>query len=223
MTNDHDAPERSEIEDLLPWHAAGTLSRREAEQVEAALARDPELARRFELVREEMAATIHLNENLGAPSARPMQQLFAAIDAAGPVQARSPGLRTRLTEFFAGLRPQTMAWASGAACLALVLQAGVITNFYVAERGGNFVVSERSVDLASVGSFALVRFAPNASAAAITSFLQANEAIIVRGPNVGGLYRVRVSAQVLPKDQRDRLIARLASETSVIGFIAATE
>src|SRR5208337_2326418 len=40
--------ERNEIEDLLPWHAAGTLSAREAQSVEAALARDPELARRYE-------------------------------------------------------------------------------------------------------------------------------------------------------------------------------
>ena len=33
------------------------------------------------MIREEYAATIDLNENLGAPSARAMQKLFAAIDA----------------------------------------------------------------------------------------------------------------------------------------------
>ena len=75
------APEREDIETLLPWHAAGTLSRRDAERVEQALAQDAELARRYELVREELAETIHLNETLGAPSARATQQLFAAIDA----------------------------------------------------------------------------------------------------------------------------------------------
>src|SRR5256885_9423651 len=75
------APEREDIEALLPWHAAGTLSRRDAERVEQALAHDAELARRFELVREEMAETIHLNESLGAPSTRTAQRLFAAIDA----------------------------------------------------------------------------------------------------------------------------------------------
>jgi anti-sigma-K factor RskA len=71
------APEREDIEALLPWHAAGTLSRRDAERVERALAQDAELARRFELVREEMAETIHLNETLGAPSPRAAQRLFA--------------------------------------------------------------------------------------------------------------------------------------------------
>src|SRR5216683_2389019 len=76
-----EAPERQEIEELLPWHAAGTLSRRDAERVEKALAGDRELARRFDLVREELHETIHLNETLGAPSARAMEKLFAAIDA----------------------------------------------------------------------------------------------------------------------------------------------
>jgi hypothetical protein len=74
-------PERHEIEALLPWHAAGTLSRREADLVERVLAGDSELARRYDLVRQELAETIHLNETLGAPSRRAMEKLFAAIDA----------------------------------------------------------------------------------------------------------------------------------------------
>jgi anti-sigma-K factor RskA len=73
-------PERHEIEALLPWYAAGTLSRREADLVERALTGDSELARRYDVVRQELAETIHLNETLGAPSARAMEKLFAAID-----------------------------------------------------------------------------------------------------------------------------------------------
>ena len=85
-------PERHEIEALLPWHAAGTLSRRDADRVEQALAGDRELARRYDLVREELAETIHLNETLGAPSARAMEKLFAAIDAE---EAGAPPRRRR--------------------------------------------------------------------------------------------------------------------------------
>jgi len=70
--------ERHEIEALLPWHAAGTLSRRDADRVEQAL------ARRYDLVRQELAETIHLNETLGVPSACAMEKLFAAIDAEEP-------------------------------------------------------------------------------------------------------------------------------------------
>ncbi len=80
-------PEHQEIEALLPWHAAGTLSRRDANGVEQALADDRELARQYDLVREELIETIHLNETLGAPSARAMERLFAAIDAE---EARAP-------------------------------------------------------------------------------------------------------------------------------------
>ena len=35
--------EPSEIEMLLPWHAAGTLNARDARRVDEALARDPSL------------------------------------------------------------------------------------------------------------------------------------------------------------------------------------
>src|SRR6202521_4472970 len=72
--------EPSEMEMLLPWHAAGTLNARDARRVDEALARDPELARQYAVIREEYAETIGLNESLGAPSARAMQKLFAAID-----------------------------------------------------------------------------------------------------------------------------------------------
>src|ERR1700733_9640265 len=72
--------EPSEIELLLPWHAAGTLNARDARRVDEALARDPELARQYAVIREEFAETISLNESLGAPSTRAMTKLFAAID-----------------------------------------------------------------------------------------------------------------------------------------------
>ena len=109
MTNEK-ANDRQEIENLLPWHAAGTLNRRDAERVEHALARDEELARRFEMVREELAETIHLNESLGAPSARAMEKLFAAIDAEGALKRKTGfafDLRTHVAEFLAGFAPRT--------------------------------------------------------------------------------------------------------------------
>ena len=59
--------ERWRLELLLPWYAAGTLSRSESDCVEKALAGDVELARRYALVLEELAETINLNEALGEP------------------------------------------------------------------------------------------------------------------------------------------------------------
>ena len=81
MTASNRRPTGHEIEELLPWYATGTLSGREAERVEQALVGDRELARRYELVRQELAETARLNETLGAPSARAVEKLFAAINA----------------------------------------------------------------------------------------------------------------------------------------------
>jgi hypothetical protein len=91
--------ERHEIKALLPWHAAGTLSRHDADRVEQALVGDCELARRYDLVRQELAETIHLNEMLGAPSARAMKKLFAAIDAE---EARAPPASAHQSNAVAG-------------------------------------------------------------------------------------------------------------------------
>ena len=74
--------EPTEIEALLPFHAAGTLNLRDARRVDEALASDPELARQYAVIQDEYAETILLNESLGAPSARAMQKLFAAIRCA---------------------------------------------------------------------------------------------------------------------------------------------
>ena len=158
-------PERHEIEALLPWHAAGTLNRRDADRVEQALAGDRELARRYDLVREELAETIHLNETLGAPSARAMEKLFAAIDAEearAPRRQRSFDLAGRISEFLSGFTPRTLAWSATAAAVAIVVQAAVITTVVVKEHGAPGGIEPgraRRLD----GSYAVVRFAPQAT------------------------------------------------------------
>ena len=129
-------PERHEIEALLPWHAAGTLPRRDADRVSQALAGDRELARRYDLVREELAETIHLNETLGAPSARAMEKLFAAIDAEearAPRGQRSFDFAQRISEFLSHFTPRTLAWSATAAALAILAQAAVIAGVVLQE------------------------------------------------------------------------------------------
>jgi len=124
--------EPGDIEALLPWYAAGTLNVRDSRRVAEALERDPELAKQYAVALDEYAATIELNESLGAPSSKAMQKLFAAIDAepARPAQAVSQqpgqGFGARFTGFFEGLSPKVLAWSASAASVALVLQAGLI-------------------------------------------------------------------------------------------------
>ena len=222
MTTNKDT--HSEIEELLPWHAAGTLSRRDSQRVEEALARDPELARRYALVREELGETILLNETLGAPSARAMETLFAKIDAE---PARKPAvslnLGARVAEFFAGLTPRTLAWSATAAAIAILLQAGLIATIVLKSQspGGYETASAPSTD-PGVGAFTIIRFAPQASSDDITKFLEANKLQIAAGPTAGGLYKVRVAVTGLPKEELARIVKKLQQD-KVVGFIATTE
>ena len=214
----------SDIEELLPWHAAGTLSRRDSQRVEEALARDPELARRYALVREELGETILLNETLGAPSAHAMEKLFAKIDAE-PLrkQAVSLNLGARVSEFFASLSPRTLAWSAGTAAIAILLQAGLIAGITIKEKsaGGYETASAPSSD-PGVGAFTIIRFAPQASSDDITKFLEANKLQVAAGPMSGGLYKVRVSMTGLPKADLARIVKKL-QEDKVVGFIATTD
>jgi hypothetical protein len=220
--------EENEVELLLPWHAAGTLSHRDTQRVEAALASDPVLARRYELVREELGQTIELNESLGAPSARAMDALFAKI-AAEP--ARAPALSTslgaRLREFFGNLSPRTVAWSASAAALAIVLQGAVIGGIMLKEKGpaGTAQYQTASVPSSTTavdGSYALIRFQPKASAADIDRFLENNGLSLAGGPTGGGLYRLQVSATKLPRQDVAGIVKQLQQD-KVVGFIAATE
>ncbi|HEX5510020.1 MAG TPA: hypothetical protein VFX37_16080 [Pseudolabrys sp.] len=223
-TTDGEAPLGGDIEQLLPWHAAGTLNRRDAQRVERALAQDADLARRYELVREELDETIRLNETLGAPSARAMEKLFTRIDAE---PARTSSLRlsigARVAEFFAGLSPRTLVWSASAAAIAIILQAGFIVEVMVGEKpsAGYQTASAPSAPAAD-GTYVLIRFAPQATATDITSFLETNKASIVSGPSAGGLYRVRIAETAVPKAQATNLVKKLQENKSV-DFIATTQ
>jgi hypothetical protein len=166
--------EYQEIEALLPWYAAGTLSRRDANRVEQALAGDRELARQYDLVREELVETIHLNETLGAPSARAVERLFAAIDteeARAQRHRRWFDLGSRISEFLSILTPRTLAWSTTAAAVAILVQAAVIAAVVVKEQGSPS--EPRLASAPSEGSYAVVRFAPQTTADDITKFLGA--------------------------------------------------
>ena len=217
--------EPGDIEALLPWYAAGTLRRRDRQRVEAALRQDAELARQglattrscapIELVREELAETIHLNETLGAPPPHVADRLMAAIDAeTNAARKHVPGsVAGWLTGFFASLPPRTLAVAASFAVLAIALQAFMLVDVFTTPQG--------SSQLASLGgaqrheSFAMVRFAQAASAAEITNFLHNYQAALVDGPTEGGLYRVRIAMKSLAKEELGKVVARMRQDRVV--------
>ena len=217
--------EPGEIEMLLPFHAAGTLNARDTRRVDEALASDPELARQYAVIGEEYAETIHLNESLGAPSARAMQKLFAAIDGE-PVRkpSLSTNLAARVAEFFTRLSPRTLAWSASLGAMALLLQAGVIGAVLMKNQTASFQTASLSVkdvsapitrDLgAAVPPRALVRFAPEARIADITALLDNYQALIVDGAK-GGMFRLQFGNRTLGKDEVAGLMSKLQAEKIV--------
>ena len=233
--------EPSEIELLLPWHATGTLNARDARRVEEALARDPELAKQYAVIREEYAATIHLNEGLGGPPPRAMLKLFAAIDAE-PVRKPSAWLaaRARIADFFASLSPRTLAWSASLAVLALLLQAGVIAVMVAKNQPATYETaslstnepesmtralapeaapSPRAAETAAPPR-ALVRFAPDARMADVTALLDSYHAQILDGSE-GGMFHLQFGGRSMTNDEAAALLARLQKEKIVSLAVAA--
>ena len=220
--------EPSEIEMLLPWHAAGTLNARDARRVDEALARDPELAKQYAVIREEYAETIDLNESLGAPSARAMAKLFAAIDAE---PARKPSasrnISAGISRFFASLSPRALAWSASLGALALVVQAGVIGAVLVKNQNAPFQTASLSINEPATRALgpetpprALVRFMPDARVADITALLDSYQASIVDGAK-GGMFRLQFGNKAMGKDEIAALMSKLQSE-KIVSLAVAT-
>lgn len=218
------ASEREEIEALLPWHAAGTLSRRDAQRVEQALASDAELATQYETVQQDLVETIGLNESLGAPSARAMQKLMADIEADASTARRTQSsfsLGAWLSETLSSFSPRTLAWSATAAALAIVLQAGLLAGLFVSERqAGGFITASVPATEQSVkqGTYAMISFAPQATAAEITKFLETHKIAMVEGPSGGGVYTVRLAMTGMPKEELAKTVKKLQDEP-VVRFI----
>ena len=218
--------EPSEIEMLLPFHAAGTLSARDARRVEDALAGDPELARQYAVIREEYAETIRLNESLGAPSVRAMQKLFAAIDGE-PVRkpSLSVNLSARISAFFAKLSPRTLAWSASLGAIALLLQAGIIGAVLIKTQPATFETASLSVgapitrELGAPPARALVRFTPEARVADITALLDSYQASII-GDAKGGMFRLQFD-KAMGRDELASLLGRMSREKFVNLAVAA--
>jgi len=211
--------EPTELEALLPFHAAGTLNLRDARRVDEALANDPELARQYAAIQDEYAEKILLNESLGAPSSRAMQKLFAAIDAE-PKRKASFNPLMKVAGFLSSLSPRTLAYAGVAGAVLVLLQAGVIGTVLVKDRAdGNFRTAAFPVQ-STAGTFALLRFAPDAKADDITQLLDTYKATVVSGPKAG-MFRVKFGDKSLSKQDAAQLLTRLQAEKIVSMVVAA--
>ena len=221
---EHEAIDGRDIADLLPFYAAGTLRADDRAKVDAALATDPALRSELALVREEQLAMIESSEALGAPSRQGSARFFEMLDAA-------PAPKRGLIRFdvaswvgarLESVRPRTLAFASMAACLLVVAQAGYIGLKVLPQhsRGAYETASFETPSAGVSGTIVVVSFAPNAKAVDIGKLLDSNKASIVAGPLAGGLYQVRIGDKLLSTAERDKVVTRLKSQSSVVQFAA---
>lgn len=225
-------PERAEIEALLPWYVSGTLDREEEARVTRYLEAHPEMAPLVALTREERDETIAGNEAVGAPSRHALNRLMAQVGEAERARGHAPtpatgSLLSRLVDrvagFLQGLAPPQLAFVAAAA-LALIVAQGVTLGVMMgpSDPGGYTTASGGTDAPTAAGTFALVRFAPGATAAAISEMLIDMEASIVDGPKAGGIYRLRIAATVLDEAAAKARLARVLARADLVTFAALT-
>ena len=226
--------EPSEIELLLPFHAAGTLNARDARRVDEALASDEALARQYAVIREEYAETIHLNESLGAPSARAMAEAVrcdrrrARAQAIGVGQSVGAGFRILCKPVAADAGLVGHARRGGAAAAGRPDRRGageeperhVPDRFAQPERASSGPITRDLGGSVAQPPRALVRFAPEARVADITALLNTYQASIVDGVK-DGMFRLQFGNKAMSKDEAASLVSKLASE-KIVSLAVAT-
>jgi len=243
-------PDSTSPDALLPWYVTGKLSAADKAAVDAALMKDGELRRRLLLARAEEAETVALNEALGMPSTRGIDALFSKIDAhEASFTHREPLLKrlfTPLSRWISSLSPDMLGLAATAACLAFVVETGLLTSLIAdREKQPPFeltrpvspaapVEQSRTINpeasaqklqsipgVAGNGTYALMSFVASAPIEKLTNFLLEHNAVLLDGPKPGGLYRVQISPQKLSEEDLNKLLDRLRSRTDLVDIAVA--
>lgn len=215
---DADNREQDEIELMLPWYEAGTLSPAEMRRVGAYLAAHPDMGARLALVREELSGTIAANEALGMPSHAARDRLMAQIAAEAGAAPQMSGLTAWWKGWLpAGFSPG-LSLAAAAAALIIIVQAVALVSLAPRDTDNRLAAGDQLA--AASGTFILIRFAENASAGEIAALLQSIGGAIVDGPKPGGVYKLRISPRALTVEERDAIIARLREKTDLVTFLA---
>lgn len=226
-TQHPDDGNREEIELLLPWYVNGTLDQPDAGKVEAYLERHPDMQVQLATLREDMDEAITANETIAGPSGAALDGLMRQIEAEAPIRhqiARTRrGFMEAVDEFLRSLSPGRLGWAAMAAAAVIMLQAGVVGTMILNPPTGEQTYTTASGGRPLTGTFALIQFKQEASIADISAFLNEQDAEIVSGPKPGGLFRVRLSADQLPDDARQTLLARLRSNTVLINTVLPSQ
>jgi len=193
-----DNPNRDEALDLLlPWYVNGTLGAEERRQVEAYLERSSHARDEVDLLRQ-LRRQVKEEKIEHSPGELGLQRLKREIKQDSRQQTATIG---------SWWRPLAVA-----ACLAVVVQAGVMVgmNSGVIPTGNEVGVAGKSAAVLQV------TFAPDATEQQIRDVLQAAGASIADGPTALGIYNLRlVDAEITSVDEA---LAALRARGDIVTF-----
>jgi anti-sigma-K factor RskA len=190
---------------LLPWYVNGTLDDGERRQVEAYLERSSHARDEVELLgalRQQVK-----DETIEAsPGALGLQRLKRDMKQAAAQPGNLDRMAGKTVTVASFWRPLAVA-----ACLAVVIQAGVMIGV------GGFGTPDSGVTTATGGSPAVlqVTFAPDATEQQIRDTLQSAGASIADGPTALGVYNLRL---VDAGGSVDEALATLRASGDVVTF-----
>jgi len=126
-------------------------------------------------------------------------------------------LGNRIAKLKSGFGRRTIAWLIGAAVLALSAQTAITTMRPARERDGY-----QTASAPAQGPLVAVRFAPQASMAEVSKFLDTYAASVTGGPRPGNLLRLRIGDTTLPPAELAKILGQMTQE-KVVEFAAAVQ
>jgi len=211
---------RDEVEMMLPFYVTGQLDHSEANEIDEYLKHHPDVAHQLDLIRAERENTAASNAIYASRPARSFDRVAAMIGKtpAQPTRAAGWGLDW-IKQLFAIPSSPALGFVGAAAAIVILLQAATIGTLVVAQYSGIFTGASGG-NAVDAGTTVVVRFADDASAAAIADVLSGLGLKIVDGPRGGRLFTVRIGPKNMSEGERERLIAALKARSDLIVFVS---
>ena len=213
---------RDEVEMMLPFYVTGQLDHAEANEIDDYLKRHPDVARQLDLIRAERESTSAANAIYASRPARSFDRVAAMIGKAPAQPARAAGSPFDwIKQLFAMPSSPAFGFAGAAAAIVILLQAATIGTLVVTQYPGIFNTAGGS-GAVDAGTTVFVRFADDATTAAIADVLSSLGLKIVDGPRGGKLFTVQIGPKTMSESERERIIAAIKARNDVIVFVTQT-
>jgi hypothetical protein len=215
----HERARRDEVEMMLPFYVTGQLDHAEANEIDDYLKHHPDVARQLDLIRAERESTAASNAIYASRPARSFDRVAAMIGKTSGQPARTAGSPLDwIRRLFAMPSSPALGFVGAAAAIVILLQAAAIGTLVVGQYSGIFGTAGGN-ETVDAGTTVVVRFADDASAAAIADVLSGLGVKIIDGPSGGKLFTVRIGPKAMSESERERLIAALRARRDLIAFV----